>query len=253
MKKSLFLAALLGFLQHASGQNTFPTSGNVGIGTSTPQEVLHVNGISLFAGSNSNLDNRNATRNLTYLANSGQMVIGWNRGRGSGEINFIGNQGGGNVGGFSFINHDNNNTEQTLMWIFGNGQVVIGDTQGKNGNYKLAVAGDAIATSFTIKTVANWPDYVFKPAYELKPLIDVKNFIDRNQRLPDMPSEKEVAENGLNLGEINKILTKKVEELTLYLIELSSEVKKQHIEIQQLKRADSRRKKGRNAQKLVIL
>ncbi len=45
------------------------------------------------------------------------MVVGWNRGRGAGEINFIANQGAGDTGGFTFINHDNNNVETNLMWV----------------------------------------------------------------------------------------------------------------------------------------
>ena len=83
----------------------------------------------------------------------------------------------------------------------------------------LAVAGSAVATSFTVKTVANWPDYVFKPEYQLPSLQEVKSYIDQNHHLPEMPSATEVAQDGLNLGEVNKLLAKKVEELTLYLIE----------------------------------
>ncbi len=105
--------------------------------------------------------------------------------------------------------------------------MIIGNPLGKQGNYLLAVAGSAIATSFTVKTLVNWPDYVFKPTYHLPPLSDVKAYIDQNHHLPEMPSAKEVSDNGLNLGEINKLLLKKVEELTLYLIEKDNEIKNQ--------------------------
>jgi len=124
----------------------------------------------------------------------------------------------------------------------GNGQVLIGNTQGNQGSYLLAVAGSAVATSFTVKAVANWPDYVFKKDYSLPSLVDVKTYIDQNQHLPEVPSAQEVEKGGLNLGEMNQILMKKVEELTLYLIEKDekekqqqNQLKTQQEEIDQLK------------------
>jgi hypothetical protein len=91
--------------------------------------------------------------------------------------------------------------------------------------YQFAVNGNAIATSMTVKLYANWPDYVFKPDYELPALTDVKTYIDQNHHLPEIPSAAEIAKDGLNLGEMNKLLMKKVEELTLYLIEKDKEQK----------------------------
>lgn len=72
-----------------------------------------------------------------------------------------------------------------------------------------------------------WPDYVFKKDYQLMPLAQVKSYIDANNHLPDMPSAAEVEKSGLDLGEMNKLLTKKVEELTLYLIEKDKKEKQQ--------------------------
>ena len=68
-------------------------------------------------------------------------------------------------------------------------------------------------------------------------LTEVKNYIDLNHHLPDMPSEKEVMANGLNLGEMNKILAKKVEELTLYLIEQNKRIDEQQKQINLLLKA----------------
>jgi hypothetical protein len=85
--------------------------------------------------------------------------------------------------------------------------------------YMLAVNGSAIATSMTVKAKANWPDYVFSRDYTLPSLKEVKYYIDQNKHLPDMPSETDVEKNGQDLGEMNRLLTKKVEELTLYLIQ----------------------------------
>lgn len=73
----------------------------------------------------------------------------------------------------------------------------------------------------------SWPDYVFEPNYNLRPLSEVKRFIIENKHLPNVPSAKEIEENGLNLGEGNKILLEKVEEMTLYLIQLEENLKKQ--------------------------
>jgi hypothetical protein len=64
-----------------------------------------------------------------------------------------------------------------------------------------------------------WNDYVFKRDYRLLPLSEVKTYIDQHQHLPEIPSEHEMIKNGLNISEMNKLLMKKVEELTLYAIE----------------------------------
>ncbi|MBB6130145.1 hypothetical protein [Mucilaginibacter lappiensis] len=103
------------------------------------------------------------------------------------------------------------------------GNLSIGATDSKG--YKLAVNGSAIATSMTVKLNSAWPDYVFKKDYQLPSLQEVKAYIDQNQHLPEIPSEQQIAKDGLNLGEMNKLLMKKVEELTLYLIEMKEEIK----------------------------
>jgi hypothetical protein len=121
------------------------------------------------------------------------------------------------------------NLPGTGIWN-ASGNVGIGTLTPPTG-YKLAVNGSVIATSVTVKVKTAWPDYVFKKEYKLPTLTEVKNYIDQNHHLPEMPSEKEIADNGLNLGEMNKILTKKVEELTLYLIEKDQQLKKQQKKI----------------------
>ncbi|MCG8307586.1 MAG: hypothetical protein MI975_09365 [Cytophagales bacterium] len=65
-----------------------------------------------------------------------------------------------------------------------------------------------------------WPDYVFDENYRLKPLDEIDNFIQNHGHLPDIPSAKEVEENGISLGEMDAKLLQKIEELTLYVIEL---------------------------------
>lgn len=102
-----------------------------------------------------------------------------------------------------------------------NGTVGIGtnDTKG----YKFAVNGSAIFTSAVVKLYGNWPDYVFKKEYQLPSLESVDHFIKDKGHLPGLPSAHEISENGINLGEMNKKLLEKIEELTLYVIELKKE------------------------------
>lgn len=94
------------------------------------------------------------------------------------------------------------------------------DTKG----YKLAVNGDAVFTKIKVKTFSAWPDYVFHPEYKLAPLNDVEAFIKKHRHLPEIPSALEVEQNGQDLGAMNGVLLKKVEELTLYMIEMKKEI-----------------------------
>lgn len=241
MKKTLWaiLTISLGvpFSSNAQWVGSSPiyyNSGFVGIGTATPKAELHISGAIVAGGGVANLDPAIPSRNPSFLINTGQMYIGWNRTSGGGETDFISNQGGGGIGGFAFYNYSNSGLETQLMWIQANGNIGIGTTDTKG--FKLAVNGSAIAESVTVKLYANWPDYVFKPAYNLRPLAEVKSFIIQNQRLPDMPSEQEVAKNGINLGEMVRLQTKKIEELTLYLLKENETKQVQQKEIDELRK-----------------
>jgi hypothetical protein len=130
-------------------------------------------------------------------------------------------------------NANGTNSLNEQMRIDNAGNVSIGTTN-SNG-YKLAVNGTEIATSMTVKAYINWPDYVFKKQYKLPALNDVKTYIDRNNHLPELPSEAQVAKDGINLGEMNKILVKKVEELTLYLIDQQNLLRQQELTIKMQK------------------
>lgn len=80
-----------------------------------------------------------------------------------------------------------------------------------------------------------WPDYVFEKNYPLMPLKEVEAYISQHKHLPEVPSQNTVQEEGINLGEMNKILIQKVEELTLYLIEQQKQLEAQQKEIDLLK------------------
>ncbi len=94
-----------------------------------------------------------------------------------------------------------------------------------NPKYRLYVAGSMICEELVIKLQANWADYVFSPSYKLRPLSEVKTFIAENNHLPDVPAACEVEENGVATGEMLTIQMKKIEELTLYLIQMEERIK----------------------------
>ena len=104
------------------------------------------------------------------------------------------------------------------------GAVSIGTTSFPAG-YKLAVAGKIITDEVMVKTATSWPDYVFGADYRLRPLSETETFIQKNGHLPEVPNASEVKENGVGLSEMDQILLKKVEEMTLYIIQLEKRVK----------------------------
>ncbi len=144
------------------------------------------------------------------------------------QLGVVGEAYNSNNGSFVVATRDATGISERMR-VNSSGNVSIGTSDPKG--YKLAVNGNAIAESVTVKLHSSWPDYVFKPKYNLLPLSLVKTFIDKNQHLPDMPSEAEMKENGINLGEIVRLQTKKIEELTLYLIKQNEQIIKQSEQI----------------------
>lgn len=165
------------------------STGNVGIGTTTPETTLDVKGIIRSDGVN----------NALYLRNTFTSVI----------RNPITTE---RCMAFE--------TNVEAMRILGNGNVGIGVT---NPQYKLAVEGTIAAREVKV-TSETWSDFVFYSNYKLRTLGEVEQFIKINSHLPEIPTEKEVKENGISLGEMNAKLLQKVEELTLYLIEQQKQI-----------------------------
>ena len=120
--------------------------------------------------------------------------------------------------------------------------VIIGatDTHG----YKLAVGGSIIAESVTLKTQSDWPDYVFSSRYHLPSLRSVEAYVLQWHHLPQMPSASAIVKDGINLGEILKVQTQKIEELTLYMIKQQKEIEslKRNVKLSQRRKLLSRKK-----------
>lgn len=90
-------------------------------------------------------------------------------------------------------------------------------------NFQVTGGGEVYARRY-ITTLQPFPDYVFQPDYKLKTFDELRTFINTNKHLPNMPTAVEVEENGADIGEINRLLVEKVEELTLYILELEERV-----------------------------
>jgi hypothetical protein len=137
----------------------------------------------------------------------------------SAVINF--NQDDGSI---DFLTHSTPNTAANAsitmaesMRIGSDGRVAIGTSYPATG-YKLSVAGKVICEEVNVKYQAYWPDYVFNKDYKLSPLSDVENYIVKNNHLPNMPDAAEIQKNGIPIGEMQKKMMEKIEELTLYII-----------------------------------
>jgi hypothetical protein len=174
-------------------------SGNVGVGTDEPVAKLEVKGI---------------LSDYNYL-------IGLEQGYGIFSDN-VGNLIGG----------------ETRLWFNtpNNGSIVFGPRSGDSnldnirfraqrsrfeGN--LEVVGTATVCQIVVEPIG-WCDYVFEEDYELMELSNLDQYIRNNKHLPDVPTEAEIFESGIDVAEMNMILLKKVEELTLYIIQLQKEI-----------------------------
>jgi hypothetical protein len=114
------------------------------------------------------------------------------------------------------------------------GAVGIGTTE--VGSFKLAVEGKIGARGIKVTTESPFPDYVFDSAYQLRPLAHLEQYINKNKHLPGIPSAEEVKkEGGIELGDMNVKLLEKIEELTLYVIELKKENEQMKKEIKEMK------------------
>lgn len=112
----------------------------------------------------------------------------------------------------------------TRFTVRSNGNVGIGV---RNPTNKLDVDGTIHAKEIIIQT-DNWPDYVFDNSYSLMSLDSLDNFINKNKHLPEIPSSKEINNEGLKAGQMTGKMLKKIEELTLYIINQNKKISEQN-------------------------
>lgn len=120
----------------------------------------------------------------------------------------------------------------TKMLLTAPGNLGIGTT---TPTEKLHVIGNVQVTGFInadggLKIKSTWsleaPDYVFEPTYALMSMSDIERFVKANKHLPEIPSAAELTRDGMNVAEMNLLLLKKVEELTLHVIEQDKKIAK---------------------------
>ncbi len=238
----------------------FSQNGNVGIGgfsgPGIPLARLDVIGSGSTSGTNNLILRNSIGDTLLRMRDDGRMGIGYNGtsyGRtintaGTG-INFYTATATGAFGGAVFptdtslVLWSNSGASNYLIlqpsWgktgigtyspnakLHLNGNMLIGGTSlNPATGYTLSIDGKLICTEARVQLTASWPDYVFADDYQLPSLESVEKFVKQNKHLPNIPAAAEVEKQGFDLGDMNRKLLEKVEQLTLHLIEMKKENK----------------------------
>ncbi len=194
---------------------TVDNTKKIGIGTPTPAEALDLKGNLLCSGNIKG--GRTDWQPFQIFANSsetdGSSILLSNNSSQAGSIKLYA------TGTEGQIEFHNQNTK--IMSIRANNNVYFGNPDVETN---LLVSGEINANLVRVNATTWW-DCVFKDDYRLMPLTEVETFIKKNQHLPDIPSEAEIRASGIDVAQMNALLLKKIEELTLYVIELEKMVK----------------------------
>lgn len=121
--------------------------------------------------------------------------------------------------------------------IHSDGNVIVGTVSSQPNGYRLFVEQGILTekVKVAVSGTADWSDFVFDKSYQLRPISELEQFIDKNKHLPDVPSATEVVENGIDLAKMDATLLRKIEELTLYVIDLKKENDNLRNELYELK------------------
>ncbi len=219
--------------------------GNVGIGTVNPLGLLHLNGT--FATTDGGNGYQFAGTGLVVQANTGGRIADrgaqiefvvpasvdgsnpWGQGR---IITVAGNSNNGDATGKMILGTRRafNKNGKPAEWFYGDDIIIAGNgnvgVNTLNPTEKLTVNGKIKANEIRVDGQGA-PDYVFEDSYHKLSLGEIEQYIKLNKHLPGVPSAKEFERDGMALGETNKLLLKKIEELTLHLIEKEKELKSQ--------------------------
>jgi len=152
------------------------------------------------------------------------------------------------VGDFTDIKVPGYLYNDAFVRVLRSGNVGIGTS---TPDAKLAVNGNIHSKEVKVDTNI-WPDYVFNEEYNLPTLAEVENHIKEKGHLHNIPSEEEVLKNGIHLGEMNAKLLQKIEELTLYVIELNKKNEQQFLEIENSKKQIEVLKKENGNFKMIL-
>jgi len=185
-------------------------TGNIGIGTSRPESSLHIDGdLQMDLGEGFRLhDDR------SFFGQNNDGIIF--------EIQDTNGTLGRADGGFVYRGYTpTDNASKDLMVIKGSGNVGIGTIDPQN---KLSVDGTIWSTE-VIVSLTDAADWVFEKDYNLKPLEEVEAFIKKNKHLPEIPSADDFRANDLKVSEMSNKLLQKIEELTLYIIDINKRIK----------------------------
>ncbi|MBT1699854.1 hypothetical protein KK083_23405 [Fulvivirgaceae bacterium PWU4] len=125
------------------------------------------------------------------------------------------------------------NTAYDIVLQSSGGNVLIGKFSQNNTAYRLDVNGAVRSNEVVVNT--DGADFVFDAGYELRNLDEVEQYVKENKHLPDIESAAEMQKNGLALGKMDMKLLQKIEELTLYMIELKKEMSEMKLENQKLR------------------
>ncbi len=170
--------------------------------------VIGSNSTGAFNNSKLTVSTLNNSYGITHIGEGGN-VIG----------TFIGGTSAG-IGTYSNTNmRIFSNNFSAIFIAAATGNVGIGTD---NPTYKLSVNGNIRSKEVVVES--GWADYVFERSYTLRPIEELELFIRENKHLPNIPSAKEIEQSGLHLGELQKKMMEKIEELTLYIIQQQKEI-----------------------------